>query len=124
MLFDQKHQIYMDTVEKVAEIVERRVFDRKIFDDLRVLNHKVAMIGSVSVIETFYKVLQKMQVGFQDGNIQEQEAETIMHLLAEVTYEMRKDLLQEISDQDDDRIFDAILENSHGVEKIENAGQS
>ena len=72
----------------------------------------------------FYKVLQKMQSGFQDGNIQQQEAETIMHLLAEVTFEMRKDLLQEISDQEDDRIFDAILENSRGVEKIENTGQS
>ncbi len=124
MLFDQKHQIYMDTIEKVAEIVEKRAFDSKIFDDLRVLNHKVAMIGSVSVIETFYKVLQKMQSGFQDGNIQQQEAETIMHFLAEVTFEMRKDLLQEISDQEDDRIFDAILENSRGVEKIENTGQS
>ena len=47
-----------------------------------------------------------------------------VNLLAEVTFEMRKDLLQEISDQEDDRIFDAILENSRGVEKIENTGQS
>jgi len=75
-------------------------------------------------LKHFTKFCKKKQSGFQDGNIQQQEAETIMHLLAEVTFEMRKDLLQEISDQEDDRIFDAILENSRGVEKIENTGQS
>ena len=51
LLFQQKHDTYMRVIEKVAEIVERERHDFALIDELRVISHKLAVVGSAPVVD-------------------------------------------------------------------------
>ena len=46
IILQQQCDIYMACIEKVAEIVETARHDAKLIDELRVLNHKLAVVAS------------------------------------------------------------------------------
>ena len=119
LLLEQKNAIYMGAIETVADIVEGRRYDDELVDALRVLNHKLAVVGSREVIAAFHDVLTKLHKGLGSGELGEQAAEEVMHAIAEVTVAMRADMLSEIGDKIDEEVRKAILSNSRRMERID-----
>lgn len=119
LLLEQKNTVYMAAIETVADIVEGRHYDDELVDTLRVLNHKLAVVGSGEVITAFHKVLDKLLAGLSGGTLGEQAAEDVMHAIAEVTVAMRADMLSGIGDEIDANVREAILSNSRGMERID-----
>lgn len=122
LLLEQKNAIYMAAIEKVADIVEGRRYDDDLIDDLRVLNHKLAIVGSGEVIAAFHEVLDQLQSGLRRGELDEQGAENVMHAVAEVTVAMRADLLAETGEATDPEVQEAIRSNSRGMERLDDLG--
>ncbi|MCL3880911.1 hypothetical protein [Marivita sp. GX14005] len=119
LLLEQKNAVYMAAIETVADIVEYRRYDDELVDALRVLNHKLAVVGSRDVIEAFQLVLKRLLSGLSEGELSEAAAEEVMHAIAEVTVAMRMDTLSEIGEDLDDAVRQIILSNSHGMERID-----
>lgn len=119
LLLEQKHTIYMGAIETVADIVEGRRYDDELVDALRVLNHKLAVVGSGEVIAAFHLVLERLLAGLSAGELGEKAAEEVMHAIAEVTVAMRSDMLSEIGGEIDEEVRKAILSNSRGMERID-----
>ena len=119
LLLEQKSRIYMAAIETVADIVEGRHYDDELVDALRVLNHKLAVVGSGEVITAFHKVIEKLLAGLSEGLLGEEAAESVMHAIAEVTVAMRSDMLSEIGSEIDAGVREAILSNSRGIERID-----
>lgn len=119
LLLEQKNTVYMSAIETVADIVEGRCYDDELIDALRVLNHKLAVVGSREVIAAFHLVLDKLLKGLSGGALDEAAAEDVMHAIAEVTVAMRMDMLAEIGDEIDEDVRRAILSNSRGMERID-----
>ena len=119
LLLEQKNTVYMTAIEIVADIVEGRRYDDDLVDALRVLNHKLAVVGSGEVITAFRAVLDNLLTGLGHGELSEEAAERVMHAIAEVTIAMRADVLSEIGGEIDDTVRDAILANSRGMERID-----
>ncbi|MFA8386306.1 MAG: hypothetical protein ACEPO2_11825 [Pelagibaca sp.] len=119
LLIEQKNAVYMGAIETVADIVEGRSYDEELVDALRVLNHKLAVVGSSTVIAAFHKVLDALLGGLRDGELGEHAAEEVMHAIAEVTVAMRADMLAEIGGEIDENTRRAILSNSHRMERID-----
>ena len=69
LLFDQKNAVYMAAVEKIAEIVEEQRHDPQLIDELRVIGHKLAIVGSAPVIGAFRTVLDLLLGGLRDGEL-------------------------------------------------------
>ena len=123
LLLEQKNAIYMAAIETVADIVEGRSYDEDLVDALRVLNHKLAVVGSREVIIAFHDVLETLLSGLKAGELGERAAEDVMHAIAEVTVAMRADMLSEIGEEIDDTVRKAILTNSRGMERIDDLDQ-
>ncbi|MEZ5653883.1 MAG: hypothetical protein R3E87_25395 [Burkholderiaceae bacterium] len=119
LLLEQKNRVYMAAIETVADIVEGRHYDSELVDTLRVLNHKLAVVGSGEVIAAFHKVLDMLLSGLSGGELGEEAAENVMHAIAEVTVAMRADMLSEIGTEIDADVREAILSNSRGMERID-----
>ena len=124
LLFHQRADIYLATIEKVAELVERRVHDEALVDDLRVLNHKLAAVGSLPVIEAFRGVLDRIGDSLSDGRMSGAEAEAVMHAVARLTIAMRAELLgapmRGLNGADAGAALErAVLTNSRGIERID-----
>lgn len=119
LLFDLKNTIYMAIIEKTSEIVEKERFDAMLIDDLRVLNHKLGVIGSVHVVETFHEVLTMLLQGLEDSGLSQADVNQIMRSVAELTYAMRNDLLGEIGAESKLDVRKLILKNSNRMERLD-----
>lgn len=95
LVLQHKSEIYMGCIEKVAEIVEAERHDPELIDDLRVLGHKLAVVGSRKVVMRFEDVLRGLLSGLRDGRLSGGDGEAVMQSLANMTAEMRRDFLQE-----------------------------
>tara|TARA_Y100000114_G_scaffold146356_1_gene156979 strand:+ start:20116 stop:20745 length:630 start_codon:yes stop_codon:yes gene_type:complete len=122
LLFDQKNAIYMAAVEKIAEIVEEQRHDPQLIDELRVIGHKLAIVGSAPVIGAFRTVLDLLLGGLRDGELDNKDAEDIMHAVAEVTFAMRQDLLTEIGAGWEQAEREMIVGNSRRMERLDDLG--
>ena len=124
LLFQQKHDTYMRVIEKVAEIVEREHHDFALIDELRVISHKLAVVGSAPVVEAFRRVLDLLVDGLEDGQLNGNDAEQVMHAVAEVTIAMRSDIS---SDNDPEALRSAaetIMANSRKIERLDDIEHS
>lgn len=119
LLLDQKNSVYMAVAEKVAEIVEHGRWDDEMIAELRVLNHKLAIIGSASVIRDFQKVLGALQTGLAEGWLSDRHADAVMDAMAGLTFAMRRDLLGEIKGDDEVAVLQDILANARSVEAVD-----
>ena len=122
LLFDQKNAVYMAAVEKIAEIVEEQRHDPQLIDELRVIGHKLAIVGSAPVIGAFRTVLDLLLGGLRDGELDNKDAEDIMHAVAEVTFAMRQDLLTEIGAGWEQAEREMIVGNSRRMERLDDLG--
>lgn len=122
LLFDQKNAVYMAAVEKIAEIVEEQRHDPQLIDELRVIGHKLAIVGSAPVIGAFRTVLDLLLGGLRDGELDNKDAEDIMHAVAEVTFAMRQDLLTEIGAGWGQAEREMIVGNSRRMERLDDLG--
>ena len=117
LLFQQKHDTYMRVIEKVAEIVERERHDFALIDEL-------AVVGSAPVVEAFRRVLDLLVDGLEDGQLNGNDAEQVMHAVAEVTIAMRSDIS---SDNDPEALRSAaetIMANSRKIERLDDIEHS
>ncbi len=119
LLLDQKNSVYMAVTEKVAEIVEHARWDDAMIADLRVINHRLAIIGSAAVIADFQQVLKSLQAGLADGELTDAQADAVMDALARLTFAMRADLLGEIVGDDQRAVLEQIMANSRSVEAVD-----
>lgn len=94
IILQQQCDIYMSCIEKVAEIVENAKHEAGLIDDLRVLNHKLAVVASEEVVIRFAVVLDALLSGFADGALSEADGEKVMQSVADLTTAMRSDVLQ------------------------------
>ena len=122
LLFDQKNAVYMAAVEKIAEIVEEQRHDPQLIDELRVIGHKLAIVGSAPVIGAFRTVLDLLLGGLRDGELDNKDAEDIMHAVAEVTFAMRQDLLTDIGAGWGQAEREMIVGNSRRMERLDDLG--
>lgn len=122
LLFDQKNAVYMAAIEKIAEIVEEQRHDPRLIDELRVIGHKLAIVGSAPVIRAFRTVLDLLLGGLRDGALDNKDAEDIMHAVAEVTFAMRQDLLTEIGAGWEQAEREMIVGNSQRMERLDDLG--
>ncbi len=118
IVIQQKTEIYMACIEKVAELVETSNHDPRLIDQLRVLTHKLAIVGSGPTVEQFCSVLDRLLEGLSDGAISEADGESVMHALADLTAAMRADILQEIG-MDGGDVLGAIRRNSRRMEALD-----
>lgn len=119
LLFDQKNAVYMAAIEKVAEIVERRERKPSLIDELRVIGHKLAVVGSPEVVRSFQTVLDQLLEGLDDGTLSNTDAEEIMHAVAELTISMRRDMLNEVGTGREDSAKMLIRKNSRQMERLD-----
>lgn len=119
LLFDKKNTVYMATIEKIAEIVEKRDHDPELIDDLRVLGHKLAVLGSAPVVEAFKGVLDLLIGGLQDGSLNDADAQTVMQAVAEVTFAMRRDILADIGEESSETTHQLIFMNARRMERLD-----
>ncbi len=116
LLLDQKSATYMALIEHIGEIVEKGRLDPEGVAELRVLNHKLAMIGSADVIGQFSDVLRRLDDSTADQAISDAEQAQIMQSVAVLTYHMRRDLLGRIEGEDDQQVLQKIVANSNDLE--------
>ncbi len=121
LLLDQKSAIYTALIEHVGEIVEKGRMEPAHLAELRVLNHKLAMIGSADVIRKFNDVLDRLDEAMQDKAIEGKEQSTIMRSVAVLTYHMRRDLLGRIEGENAQAVLQDILANNADLQE-ESAG--
>ena len=118
LLLEQKSDIYFALIEHIGEIVEQNKLDEPALNELRVLNHKLAMIGSPEVIRHFNTVLDALEKATRDETIVQPEEAEIMRKLAELTFFIRKDLLGITgAAEDTDRIYQDIVANNRDLER-------
>ena len=94
IILQQQCAIYMACIEKVAKIVESIRHDAVLIDDLRVLNHQLAVVASEEVGVRFEAVLDALLSGFADGELSGADGEKVMQSVADLTMAMRSDVLQ------------------------------
>ncbi|HHL20486.1 MAG TPA: hypothetical protein ENJ52_03055 [Aliiroseovarius sp.] len=119
LLLDRKSSIYGALIEHVGEIVEKGAMNAELYADLRVLNHKLAMIGSAPVIRHFNAVLDQLDLSMRDQSIAAHEQDQIMRAVATLTYHMRRDLLGQIGGEDDAEVLQFIQANNADLESDE-----
>lgn len=118
LLLQQKNEIYLQVIEHIAAMARHRALDEVLVQRLRVLNHKLAVVGSAEVVQAFNEVLDRLLAGLPD-DLSDEEAEEIMHTVARVTLVMRRDLLGEEDVGVPVDITAAVLSNSRDVEEID-----
>lgn len=120
LLFQQKHEVYMAAIEQVAEIVERGTHDAALVDDLRVIGHKIAVVGSAEVVRAFREVLDRLVRGFgSDHMLDTRDAGAVMEAVALLTVSMRRDMLQGADPEAEEGIRDAIVGNSAQMQALD-----
>ena len=119
IVLQQKSDVYMSCIEQIAAIVEEEEHNPVMIDRLRVLNHKLAVIGSPDVVTRFTAVLDILLAGLRDRNLSGREGEKVMASLAEVTFAMRQDLLQEIGLQENAESLKSVRLNSKRMEQLD-----
>lgn len=118
LILQQQCDIYMSCIEKVAEIVEKSEHDERLIDDLRVLNHKLAVVASEEVLTCFEAVLDTLLAGLTDGVLVEADGEKVMQSVADLTSAMRSDVLHNVPPTSMD-IASAIRRNSSRMEQLD-----
>ena len=121
LLLDRKADIYGALVEHIGEIVENGAMDPAQYAELRVLNHKLAMVASAEVIGQFNAVLDQLDRAVGDARIAREESDRIMRAVAVLTHFMRRDLLGQIEGEDEAQVLAAIKANNADLES-ESAG--
>jgi 4-amino-4-deoxy-L-arabinose transferase-like glycosyltransferase len=116
LLLDRKAQIYNALIDHIGEIVEKGRLDPAALADLRVLNHKLAMVASAEVIDRFSDVLARLDTAGHDVLVDEAERREIMRAVAVLTYWMRRDLLGRIDTEDEEAVLAAIKANNADLE--------
>lgn len=119
LVLQQKSDIYMSCIEKIAEIVEAERYDPELIDDLRVLGHKLAVVGSRKVVMRFEDVLRGLLSGLRDGRLSGEDGEAVMGSLANMTAEMRRDFLQEDEPEQLADDLGLIQRNSRRMEQLD-----
>ena len=94
IILQQQSAIYMACIEKVAKIVENIRHDAALIDELRILNHQLAVVASEEVVTRFEAVLDALLSGFADGELSGADGEKVMQSVADLTTAMRSDVLQ------------------------------
>ncbi len=122
LLLNQKSTIYEALIEHVGEMVERGRMEPSELAELRILNHKLAMIGSALVIRHFNDVLRRLDDAVGDNAFDVREQEDIMRTVAVLTYYMRQDLLGRIEHEDDAAVMRDILANNAGLQREDDGG--
>lgn len=83
-----------------------------------------AVVGSAPVVEAFRRVLDLLVDGLEDGQLNGNDAEQVMHAVAEVTIAMRSDIS---SDNDPEALRSAaetIMANSRKIERLDDIEHS
>ncbi|GIX30691.1 MAG: hypothetical protein KatS3mg124_1163 [Porticoccaceae bacterium] len=124
IVLERKSEIYMACIEKVAKIVEVEHHEPHLIDELRVLNHKLAVVGSEHVVEAFEEVLGRLQAGFADGRLSGREGERVMAALADLTAAMREDILAEVGLGETAATLSAIRRNAARMEALDDLGEA
>lgn len=116
LLLDRKSGVYFALIEHLGEIVEKGRLEEEALAELRVLNHKLAMVADGDVIRHFGEVLNRLERAVRDGDISDDEQDRIMRAAAELTWWMRRDLLGRFVDEDPEAVLRAIRANNAGLE--------
>jgi len=114
----QKYDIYMSCIEKVAQIVENVRHDAALIDELKVLNHKLAVVASAGVLTQFEVVLDALLSGFADGALSGADGEKVMQSVADLATAMRSDVLQNMP-LTSTNTASAIRRNSQRMEQLD-----
>lgn len=117
LLLGQKAGVYTSMIEHLGTVVELGRLDPDQVAELRVLNHKLAMVGSADVIARFNDVLARLDAAVNDQQMEPREKDDIMRSVAVLTYHMRRDLLGRIEGEDADRVLRDILANSADLQE-------
>ena len=118
IILQQQCAIYMACIEKVAKIVENIRHDAVLIDDLRVLNHQLAVVASEEVVVRFEAVLDALLSGFADGALSGADGEKVMQSVADLTTAMRSDVLQNTA-LTSTNAASAIRHNSRRMEQLD-----
>ena len=118
IILQQQCAIYMACIEKVAKIVESIRHDAVLIDDLRVLNHQLAVVASEEVVVRFEAVLDALLSGFADGALSGADGEKVMQSVADLTTAMRSDVLQNTA-LTSTNAASAIRHNSRRMEQLD-----
>jgi len=119
IILQQKNDIYMACIETVAQIVEVALHNDDLINELRVLSHKLAVLGSADVIASFENVLDTLVSGLRDGKLNSEDGSNIMKAVAEMTSAMRRDILEEIAAGNVRTTREAILRNSNRMQHLD-----
>lgn len=117
LLLDQKSGAYSALVDHIGEIVEKASMTPEQYAELRILNHKLAMIADAEVIRAFRGVLKQLDEAVQDKKIAAAEQDKIMHSVAILTYHMRRDLLGRVAADDGGDVLQDILSNNADLDR-------
>lgn len=118
IILQQKSAIYMACIEKVAKIVENIRHDAALIDELRILNHQLAVVSSEEVVTRFEAVLDALLSGFADGELSGADGEKVMQSVADLTMAMRSDILQNTA-LTSTNAASAIRQNSRRMEQLD-----
>jgi len=118
LLMERKASIYFALIDQIGEIVEKKRLELEALYDLRVLNHKLAVIGGEEVIRHFNEVLDALEAATRDERISTSDQTSIMREVAELTYYMRRDLIGEIDGKAaESEVMRDIIANNEDLER-------
>ncbi len=123
LLLDRKAETYSAIIEHIGRIVEQGRMRADELARLRILNHKLAMVGSAEVIARFNSVLDAIERAVSDDDIGRREGSDIMRAVAVLTFWMRRDLLGRIEGEDEGAVLAAIKANNADLEEPETAAR-
>lgn len=116
LLLDRKAEAYNALIDHIGEIVEKGRMDAAALAELRVLNHKLAMLASAEVIKRFSEVLAQLDAAGRDALVDPREQRDVMRAVAVLTFWMRRDLLGGIDRENEEAVMAAIEANNADLE--------
>ena len=91
-----KFNVYLEIIKELEELLLNRTFDDEQLMQLEFLAHKVAIVASPEFLKAYGHFLQDIKQYIQDECITDTESDLISRRKADLTVEMRRDLIGEL----------------------------
>jgi len=100
-----KIDLYSRLMDGMEKMILSESFSRDDAVNMLVLSRKTAFIASIGVLDILNEFTGKFAAAVQDGKLNEEAKKSMMVLLGKLTVEIRKDVLMEISSEEEEHLL-------------------
>lgn len=100
-----KIDLYSKLMDGMEKAILSEAFNRDDAVNILILSRKTAFIGSLGVLDTLNEISGKFAAAVQEGKLKDDAKKSLMVLLGKLTVEIRKDILMEISSEEEEHLL-------------------